>query len=109
VSWNKVQGVHKVSHISFVITFRLFRDCLHAYASRLRKAPGCSIISLLTHDRMHMLTPGTACVLGNFCRPNVLCGQAFVCRVYDAADCTVVSPLTEVEAVRAVLYMYISL
>jgi len=44
----------------------------------------------------------TACVLGNFCQPNVLCGQAFVCSVDDAADCTVVSPLTEVEAVRAV-------
>jgi len=44
----------------------------------------------------------TACVLGNFCRPNVLCGQAFVSSVDDAADCTVVSPLTGVEAVRAV-------
>jgi len=61
-----------------------------------------------------MLTPGntqlqhrkvstsllTACGLRSFCRPNVLCDQAFVCRVDAAADCTVVSPLTEVEAVR---------
>jgi len=36
-----------------------------------------------------------------FCRPSVLCDRASVCHVDDAADCSAVSPLTGVGAVRA--------